>query len=54
MPHTHLAGFEIWTKIVRDGFDIGYLFNNKYYDFNYQNTYILNPPINITKVYLQS
>ncbi|RNA17654.1 DBH-like monooxygenase 1, partial [Brachionus plicatilis] len=48
-PHTHLSGLEVSTKIIRDGQDIGYLFRNKYYDFNYQNTYLLNPPVQITK-----
>lgn len=49
-PHTHLAGVEVWTKIIRNGEEKGYLFRNKYYDFNYQNTYLLNPAVNITKV----
>ena len=49
-PHTHLAGVKIWTKIIRNGRDIGYLFNNQYYDFNYQNLYLLDTPVNITKV----
>jgi hypothetical protein len=48
-PHTHLAGTEVWTKIIRNGEDKGYLFRNNYYDFNYQNSYILDPPVKITK-----
>jgi hypothetical protein len=49
IPHTHLAGNEVWTKIIRKGVDIGYLFRNKFYDFNYQNSYLLDPPVKITK-----
>jgi hypothetical protein len=49
IPHTHLTGTEVWTKIIRKGVDIGYLFRNKYYDFNYQNSYNLDPPVKITK-----
>lgn len=50
LPHTHLTGVEIWTKIVRKGVDIGYLNYNKYYDFNYQNHLTIDPPIVVTKV----
>lgn len=49
IPHTHLAGTEIWTKIYRNGQDIGYLFRNRNYDFNYQNNYLFNPFVNVTK-----
>ena len=49
IPHTHLVGNEIWTKIIRNGSDIGYLFRNQNYDFNYQNNYLLSPFVNITK-----
>ncbi|CAF0944282.1 unnamed protein product [Brachionus calyciflorus] len=48
LPHTHLTGRAVSTKIIRNGKDIGYLFRNKYYDFNYQNTYLLNPTVQIT------
>ena len=49
-PHTHLSGLEVSTKIIRNGSDIGYLFRNKYYDFNFQNNYLLNPSVEITQV----
>lgn len=49
IPHTHLVGKEIWTKIYRKGEDIGFLHRNKNYDFNYQNNYVLNPFVTITK-----
>ena len=50
LPHTHLQGKEIWTKIIRNGKDMGYLFHNKHYDFNYQQNFVLNPPVVLTKV----
>ncbi|CAF0751051.1 unnamed protein product [Brachionus calyciflorus] len=49
LPHTHLTGFEVWTKMIRNEVDIGYLFRNKYYDFNYQNNYLLDPRFTIQK-----
>ncbi|RNA24662.1 DBH-like monooxygenase 1, partial [Brachionus plicatilis] len=49
IPHTHLVGVEVWTKIIRKGNDIGYLFFNRNYDFNYQTSYTLNPFVNITQ-----
>ena len=39
------AGIGLHTKIIRDGYDIGYLHQNKYYDFNFQNVYRLDPPV---------
>lgn len=50
IPHTHLAGQEVWTKLIRNGTDMGYLNKNKYYDFNYQNIYTFNPRLALTKV----
>ena len=38
----------MWTKIIRKGKDIGYLFRNRNYDFNYQSNFVLNPFVNIT------
>lgn len=49
-PHTHLAGTEIYTRHIRDGKDIGYVFKNDYYNFDFQKTYNLNPFVNFTKV----
>ena len=49
-PHTHLTGISVDTKIIRNGVDIGYLFANHEYDFNYQQSYLLNPYVNITIV----
>ena len=50
--HTHLTGMELYTKIIRNGVDIGYLFYNKYYDFNFQNSYEISPPAVVTRVIL--
>ena len=52
LPHTRLTGVQVWTKLIRDGVDMGYIFRNKYYNFNYQNEYLLDPYINITNVIL--
>ena len=38
------------AKIIRNGRDMGYLFHNKHYDFNYQQNFVLNPPVVLTKV----
>lgn len=50
MNHAHLAAFAVDTRIIRDGVDIGPIFNNRHYDFKYQQFYVLNPFVNITKV----
>ena len=34
--HTHTAGTAMWTQIIRDKKEIGYLDMNLNYDFNYQ------------------
>lgn len=36
IPHTHTTGISVYTKIVRNGNDIGYILDNEHYDFNYQ------------------
>jgi hypothetical protein len=50
MPHTHLAGTAVYTKLIRNGKDIGYVFNIPNYDFNYQQTFTLTPYVTLTKV----
>jgi hypothetical protein len=45
-----LIGYDVWTKIVRNGIDIGYLARNPNYDFNYQNYLTLKPSVVLTKV----
>ena len=36
LPHSHTAGASIWTQIIRDRKEIGYLDLNLNYDFNFQ------------------
>ncbi len=43
-------GRELYTKIIRNNQEIGYLANNKYYDFNYQYINYLQQPIKLKKV----
>lgn len=35
-PHTHIQGKSVWTKLLRNGKAIDYLFNAESFDFNYQ------------------
>ena len=49
-PHTHLAGTSVKTSIVRNGVDIGYAFYNKYYNFDFQQVYSIDPPVTLTPV----
>ena len=48
--HTHLTGREIYTSMVKNGTEIGYLAKNKYYDFEFQNFIYLDPFIKIRDV----
>ncbi|CAF4327797.1 unnamed protein product, partial [Adineta steineri] len=36
LPHTHLQGHSMWTKLIRNNTAVQYLFNAEAYDFNYQ------------------
>ncbi|CAF0896092.1 unnamed protein product [Adineta ricciae] len=36
LPHTHLQGQSVWTKLIRNRTAVQYLFNSEAYDFNYQ------------------
>ena len=38
------------TTIVRDGKEVAYLANNKYYNFNYQYYNFLTTPVTLKKV----
>lgn len=49
-PHAHLKGREIYTSVIRDGREVDYLVNNKYYDFNYQYYNFLKRPLKLQKV----
>ncbi|UJR09497.1 hypothetical protein I4U23_013735 [Adineta vaga] len=46
-PHTHLQGRSVWTKIIRNGTAVDYLFNGEAYDFNYQFENRLHKPIQL-------
>jgi hypothetical protein len=48
-PYAHLAATEVGTRIIRNGTDLGYLFRNKYFDFEYQSVFYLNPVVNVTQ-----
>jgi hypothetical protein len=52
MPHTHLTGKEVIVTQVRDNKEIGYIVNNKNYDFNYQYFNFLAEPIKFKRVEL--
>ncbi|CAF1008830.1 unnamed protein product [Brachionus calyciflorus] len=49
LPHAHLLGKEIYTKVIRDGKEVAYLANNKFYDFNNQYYNFLNKPVTLKK-----
>jgi len=36
LPHTHLAGVEVYSKILRNNKEIEVISNNPYYDSNFQ------------------
>ena len=44
------TGTQVWTKLIRNGTAIDYLFNAEAYDFNYQMNYRLAKPIQIYPV----
>lgn len=47
LPHTHLAGRQVFSKIVRNGKEVNFISNSKYYDFNYQYTEYLQNPVHM-------
>ncbi len=49
-PHTHSAGRDVHTRLIRNNKDVGYVFHNKYYSYNSQNQYLIDPPITLKKV----
>jgi hypothetical protein len=49
-PHTKSSGKQVFTRIIRNGTDRGYLHNNKQYNPQLQNYYMINPPIQIEQV----
>ncbi|CAF2711169.1 unnamed protein product [Rotaria sp. Silwood2] len=47
LPHTHLQGITVWTKIIRNNTAVQYLFNSEKYNFNYQYQSRLPQPIKL-------
>jgi hypothetical protein len=47
-----IQGKELYTTIVRDGKEVAYLANNKYYNFNYQYYNFLTTPVTLKMVIL--
>lgn len=45
LPHTHLAGRSLYSKVIRNKKEVEYIGNNKYYDFNYQYVNFLKKPV---------
>jgi hypothetical protein len=50
LPHTHLQGVSVWTKIIRNNTAVEYLFNAESYHFNYQFQHRLSQPIQLFPV----
>lgn len=44
------TGREVYTSVVRNGKEIAYIANNKYYDFNYQYYNFLTNPVVVKRV----
>ena len=53
-PHAHLQGRSIWTKIIRNGTAVDYLFNGEEFNFNYQFSNRLVSPIKLYPVFFLS
>jgi hypothetical protein len=51
MPHSHLKGREIYSKLVRNGKEIADIVNNKNFDFNYQYYNFFQNHITFKKVF---
>ena len=43
-------GKEVISRVIRDGKELGYITNNRYYDFNYQYYNFLTTPMTLKKV----
>jgi len=49
LPHTHLAGRSFYNTVVRNGSEVEYISNNKYYNNNYQYVNYLMKPVTLKK-----
>jgi hypothetical protein len=47
-----IKGKEVFSKVIRDGKELGYITNNRNYDFNYQYYNFLTKPFALKKVNL--
>ena len=52
MFHAHLAGIQAYSKLMRNGNEVNYLFQNEWYDPNYQYYSFFPKRINILKVFI--
>ena len=50
LKHAHLAGIDLYTNIIRDGVDVGYLYKNKHFEIRLQTQIYFDPPVAITSV----
>lgn len=48
IPHTHLAGTQMFSTVVRNNKEINYISNNKYYNSEFQYVNYLQTPITMT------
>ena len=54
IPHTHSVGIQVFSKIVRNGTEIDYIANNKYFSSDYQYLNVLAKPVTLKRVKLFS
>ena len=50
LPHTHLAGVEFYSKILRNNKEIEIISNNPYYDSNFQYVSFMQEEVVLKKV----
>ncbi len=53
MFHAHLAATQAYSKLMRNGNEVNYLFQNEWYDPNYQYYSFFPKRINIFKVIIK-
>ena len=54
MFHAHLAATQAYSKLMRNGNEVNYLFQNEWYDPNYQYYSFFPKRINILKVFIRN
>lgn len=50
LPHTHLAGTEMHSKILRNNKEVEHISHNPYYDSNFQYVNFMPKPVKIKRV----